>query len=251
LILGLWALDTKRWVLLGIVCPLVVASRSANAIFALGFFMCAVFLGQKKGLIRFLRGALLPTFLLLAYWNFVLLTGLPPDISSESGRFSLANLLPHVLANLISPYRGIVFFSPVSLFAFWGVYLSYQKNPAWPERLKILILAGCSVTSFLVLSSYAAWTGGFSFGPRYLMEGFTVLFTFLPAVVEKVEKEKVLRTVWWMAVFFSIAIQSLGAYGTWRWDDLAEKTKPTPTWKWISHPVGYILGGVKNAKIVD
>lgn len=64
---------------------------------------------------------------------------------------------------LVYPERGLFFYYPILILSFIGLFYMYKKYKL--EAIIILIIF-ISVVSFFSLSN--TWSGGFSFGPRYL-----------------------------------------------------------------------------------
>ena len=71
-----------------------------------------------------------------------------------------------IIGLLISPSRGIFFIMPVLLFSFWGIVKMILRQQ---QRREGLLIVSVSVLSFLFISGFYAWHGGWTFGPRYLV----------------------------------------------------------------------------------
>jgi hypothetical protein len=70
----------------------------------------------------------------------------------------------NIFRHLLSPYRGIIIYSPILVFFFFSIYKYYKKNK---ELFNFSIL-----TFFFYLISisfHSYWFGGSSFGSRYLL----------------------------------------------------------------------------------
>lgn len=68
-----------------------------------------------------------------------------------------------ILGLLISPGRGLLWYSPVVILAFVGFRNALKKNRL--EALLIVVL----LSGFLLIHSGSWWVGGWSWGPRYLL----------------------------------------------------------------------------------
>ena len=73
---------------------------------------------------------------------------------------------------IISPYRGLLWFSPILLLTPIALYLLWRNRKTKKVALMIILLAAYYL---LVNSAYHYWHGGFSTGPRHL----TPIISFL------------------------------------------------------------------------
>ncbi|HSS76277.1 MAG TPA: hypothetical protein VLV54_05985 [Thermoanaerobaculia bacterium] len=81
----------------------------------------------------------------------------------------------HLAALLVSPYRGVLFYSPILVAAIVGVFAARRgSNSSTPRLLGLGALAVLGVT-LLMLGGFRYWAGGFSWGPRFFA-GLHVLF---------------------------------------------------------------------------
>lgn len=80
---------------------------------------------------------------------------------------------------LFSPWRGIFFGSPFLLLSIPGLRLLWREG-AGGKRLAALCLCACGAY-LLFNSSYGAWSGGASYGPRFLVP--VIPFFVVPAAV--------------------------------------------------------------------
>ena len=64
---------------------------------------------------------------------------------------------------LWSEYRGLMFWSPILLLAVPGIVQLYRAD----RSIAMMIIAACVLT-FLEVAAFYNWSGGNSFGPRYL-----------------------------------------------------------------------------------
>lgn len=77
----------------------------------------------------------------------------------------------------LGPYRGVFLISPFLLLSLYGLWALARRG----QRAECWLIAGTSLTYFIVNASYFAWEGGYSLGPRLLVP---VLPLFaLPAVL--------------------------------------------------------------------
>ena len=111
--------------------------------------------------IGFLVG-LVPTILYnwILFGNPLLFPNLAGGVIDTIPKFSLANLLSHLYYYVAAPATSLIFFSPVLVFGFLGLFYL-------PKRLRTLSLA---VIIFHILHISSQWTyGGYEYGPRYFL----------------------------------------------------------------------------------
>ncbi|HEY2343240.1 MAG TPA: hypothetical protein VGH90_09440, partial [Chthoniobacteraceae bacterium] len=73
---------------------------------------------------------------------------------------------PYVISYLlVSPIRGLLFFSPVLILSIYGFVVWFRQKLA-PEALLCLAMAGWF---FFIIACFNGYHGGFSAGPRYLI----------------------------------------------------------------------------------
>jgi hypothetical protein len=67
---------------------------------------------------------------------------------------------------LFSPSRGLFFIMPVLLLSLWGIahMIGREQRPR-----EAILIAAAATGSFLFISGFYAWHGGWTFGPRYLV----------------------------------------------------------------------------------
>jgi hypothetical protein len=70
------------------------------------------------------------------------------------------------LGLLLSPSRGIIIFSPVVLLILPGIRRSLRAH----TNLRLGWLLAASGGMFILYGGYSVWWGGFTFGPRYMLD---------------------------------------------------------------------------------
>jgi hypothetical protein len=229
----------KKWGWLGFFSVLAVAARSTNGIFAVAFLLIGFSQGGRGAFFRIVKGGCLPAILLMTYWWNVLGQGVPGDLMRHGPSFSF---YPHgdvVAAMLVSPFRGILLYVPIVVFCLCGVWRAYQQG-AIPARVAVCFL-GAVAASFWLFQSFSTWEGGSSVGTRFLFEGLTLLFYFLPFCDGGLSSSFFIRWGWRLAIGISLVSHIVPAYRRWEWQTVAEKTFPQSVWKWDSHPVVFEL----------
>jgi hypothetical protein len=95
--------------------------------------------------------------------------------------FQLAGYGSHLAALLASPYRGLLFYSPILLAAIAGLCLLR------PGTERLLALCGLAVltTALFFFASFQFWTGGHAWGPRFLTSPQVLMAPALAALFER------------------------------------------------------------------
>lgn len=105
-----------------------------------------------------------------------------------------STFLEALVANLISPSRGLFVFSPVLLFSIYGIYKSF-KNPK--NHFLNFCLSISILIHWIAISKFSHWWGGLSYGPRFfcdLMPFFALLL--VPFMKDYFESAKGKRVIW-------------------------------------------------------
>lgn len=126
---------------------------------------------RRRALLGFALGASLPVAAALAYNHYYYRTVV--------GGYSLvaANLQPRVVLQglaglLLSPNRGLLAFSPAALLGLWGLAAAFRR---WRGELLLATFGAAAALDVLLHASTTTWSGGGSFGPRYLTEALPIL----------------------------------------------------------------------------
>lgn len=142
------------------------------------------------------------------------------SLGGLEGRFDLMALPAQAIYNLFSLYRGLLILSPVLIFGFYGLYLMISKyRNLRPDALFFLALF---LTIFLPYSAWSQWTGGASYGPRFLVTSLPYLVIPMCIVfaiwkgseIRRGIKSAVASTVLYALFGISMFTQGIGALTT-------------------------------------
>ena len=133
---------------------------------------------------------------------------------------------------LVSPNRGLLIYTPWTLFAIWGGARIWKENLfGWGRYL----LPGM-VAVYIVHAQLGLWWGGGCFGPRYLTDLLPLLAFFLVPVWSRIRASYVALAFFALCVAASFWVQIVGAYyyPNGNWDSLpaAVEADPTRVWDW-------------------
>jgi hypothetical protein len=127
-----------------------------------------------------------------------------------------------LLGLLVSPNRGLLVFSPVLGFAFWGGARAWMRSTWSPltDAQGLARLAGVGfIVVLLVYSKYLVWWGGNAYGPRYLTDvmplaAVMLAYGFAESGRTATDRNPAGPSRWFFAILFSysVFIQAVGAF---------------------------------------
>lgn len=109
---------------------------------------------------------------------------------------------------MFSPSRGLLVYSPVFMFSFLGIIYTWRRRNNLLQRyLSIAFL------SLLVIAcKWFSWWGGHTFGYRPIVDTMVFLCIFFIPIFERINKNKILKSIFVILVLFSFCIQLIGAF---------------------------------------
>lgn len=216
----------------GFALSLAVASRPTAALFLLAGLVAtvAVARGRWLGHAAVFCIAAVPLIAFTAgvnWYYFGRLGGGYAKLTQTSFHFGLEGMF----GLLVSPNRGLLIFTPIALLGILGL----ARQVVARERGDPVLLAfgAACLAHFFVMGSFYNWPGGWSFGPRYLVDILPILglaavdvWTGLPRAAHGVA---VIALVW------SLFVQWNGAfcYPASRWDRrILTRDPKAAAWNW-------------------
>lgn len=136
---------------------------------------------------------------------------LNPDNQEKSSTafFESRDILNGVYLHVLSPDRGIVYFTPIILIGIFGIYLlNKSKNEYFPVFIGII---------FADLVLYSMWGdpwGGWAFGSRYLIPAYSILAIFIGVALSEFRRKWLFLIVFYPLLVYSILVNTLGALTT-------------------------------------
>lgn len=196
-----------RLLLLGLLAGLLTANRPQNLFYSAAL-LGIVFARHRRRVWIFLVPAAAVAALLVAYnlTYFSTAFGGYADYRTPQGeglRPSWPD--PEALAGLLVSNRGLLTFCPFFLALFLAPAGERRQRQ---ERLAWGLAFGATV---LLFAAFPGWSGGHTYGPRYLSDGLPLLAVALAPAVDR------LRSGWnrallATAIAYSIALQAIGAF---------------------------------------
>lgn len=142
------------------------------------------------------------------------------------------------VTHLLSPNRGIFFYTPMLIFALYALSVNPISNPL----LVCLIVAALSIIT--IFSYWSNWWGGVSYGYRIISDA--VPFLFLVIIVEwrRIWSSKLKKVLFSIFLAWSIFVQFTGAFGNdtgWYDKSRFKNNGVMAAWEFNNTQIGYIL----------
>ncbi len=213
----------------GLPLALMVAARHSDVVLA-GVLSIAVAIRWPRRFPLFVLCAAPVAGLVLAYnaWAF----GSPAahGFSGSASRFSEAWGVGQA-GLLVSPGRGLLWYTPVAAIAVLGIVRSFRFGERWLASS----LGAAALAHLVFMGKWGEWHGGESWGPRLLTDALPLLFLFLPEGMEALPRLTAILGA------LSIAVQALGAFAyDYRWERLyqrADEDKTAALWDPARSPI--------------
>jgi hypothetical protein len=212
----------RNAVLCGLAFACAVACRptSVVVVFAVGVYLLVA---KRRLVLPYVLGAL-PIALLLAGHNayyfgspFTFGQGLAgTDValfktgSAELWRrpFVDASFWVAAAGLLVSPSRGLLVYSPIMIFAFWGLAVVWRRKEYSAFRPLTVALVGLLGIAFC----WFDWWGGWAYGYRPIVDTMPIFALLLIPVADAVFRRRWLAGVAAVLLVWSIGVQILGAW---------------------------------------
>jgi hypothetical protein len=235
----------------GVFCGLLPGVRSTSALYAVAAIAYALFAYRKEALYLFLG---LPSALISASWNIYyfgfsfskLFIGGYTRFGSETESFTtsyyswtIQQFTEGFFGLLISPSRGLLVFTPVSLLALPGASQLWRWRTGKDEKL-FLCLTLAAVLIFLQYCFFKIWTGGSCYGPRYMTDTLPII-CFLISYCLAHWAEQWHQSKRWinlklgilaLLILCSTFPQVVGAFGSTSWDSIPPVSHGDRIWRW-------------------
>ncbi len=223
-------------IIFGAWCGAVVNTKSVLLLSVLGLFAVVVWLLRRKQqpLRRWCVGVLvggLP-FLILFGWYNTARWGAP--WSTGYGE-TLGMMSEHpwagLLGLLVSPGKGLLWFSPAVIVAVVGLHRMAQR-----QGDVVLMITATVVPPLLFYSCFLSWSGDYAWGPRYLVFAMAPLYLGVAYYFDSQHCRAPARLARWLVrgiIAVSVVIQLLGASVFWdHWIRIARKANI----EWLGEP---------------
>lgn len=132
----------------------------------------------------------------------------PQQAFAYGVHFYLAYTAIHVLYYLVSPYRGILLYSPVLILGFYGLYRMLRTRSSRADAILFLSLFFLIVIFY---SSWQDWDGAGGFGPRFLTLGLPFLVIPISFLLSEKSMSMSLRYTFVGLFVVSSLLEGMGA----------------------------------------
>lgn len=234
---ALWLLTWPQrpaWTLAGagLLLSMAVAIRPTAGILWVAGLACAL-VGEGTFPARIGRslvflGAGIPVFALSLAYNWHYYQTPLGGYALMSGGLAPRRVLQGVVGLLLSPNRGLLIFTPIALLGIFGLV-----RAAWPGKCPVLVPFGFAAVAHLALvGSYLEWGGGWSFGPRYLVDILPILGLAGAQMWPRLKPAG--KRLMWGALLWSVLVQLNGAvcYPASQWNLRMQGRIEQAAWEW-------------------
>jgi hypothetical protein len=212
------AADRRYAILCGLALAAAVVCRPTTAplVVTVGIYLL---LADRPSLWRFVLGGLPFAVFLFAYntyyfgapWDFGQLASGAAVAEQKTGSENVwqIEIWRNAAGLLISPSRGLLIYSPVMAFAFWGAMLLWRDDRlAWLKPVPAAVLL-----MWLIAFGWFSWWGGWTFAYRPIVDTMPLLAVLLiPAIDAMRDRRYLLRWVFGTLLVWSIGVQVIGAF---------------------------------------
>lgn len=229
LALGTWAMLRRQrpsaalWAGLGFAMAFLCRPTAAVMALVMGGYILKT---DRRAFLRFALGAL-PVVALFVVYNLHFF-GRPVALGQLGERHAVLLAIPqmamaaerpvtqlfgrHVLeglaGSLFSPSRGLLIFSPIVVFAFWGLGRAWRD----PEHASLRPVGVAALANILVAAAWYGWWGGWCYGYRLLIDSVTMLAFVAIPVAERIRRQRWLRITCAAGALWSVLVQAVGAF---------------------------------------
>lgn len=134
-----------------------------------------------------------------------------PLTQAELVPFKTRNELNSLYILFLSNERAWIFYSPVVLLGFVGLFLAYRRNETRTAAFLVVSVIAMNVTVYAMFGD--PW-GGWSFGPRYLIPSAALASSGIGYLLWRLRKNILFMTGFILVLLYSIAVSLLGALTT-------------------------------------
>ncbi len=147
-------------------------------------------------------------------------------------RLSFPSFINALIGNLFSPNRGLFVFMPWALFSMYGIWLSIRTRIDPFYRLIAIIF----LLHLIIVSSFPHWWGGWSYGPRLLVETMPLLvLLLLPFLSSQIWRRRSVKLFFITALVFSLFVQIGGlteSAAEWNGTPINVDKNSSRIWNW-------------------
>ncbi len=220
-----------------------VITRPVDALIAapLGLY---VLVSYRREIWKFIAAAIAP--LLFQLWYNAAYFGTPFRVQFFTqpasvggqrvplGGFWATSLAHGLAAVVLSPGRGLLFYSPIFILSLAGLALAWRRN----GEVLLRYLGVGAILSILIVAKWHKTSGGESFGPRLLADLTPIMAFALFPLADSIRNRRALAIAFAVLGAWSITANAFGAFISYRgWNSWALNDADTRLWLWSDNPV--------------
>jgi hypothetical protein len=238
------ARDEARWAgYAGLPLAFEVITRPADALIAapLGLY---VVISYRREIWTFIAAAIPP--ILFQLWYSATYFGTPFRVqffgqpqaaggqaSAPAGLWNTP-ILDGLAVVVLSPGRGLLFYSPIIILSFAGLALAWRKK----GDVLLRYLGVGAILSIMLVARWHKTSGGESFGPRLLADLTPIMAFALIPLADSIRNRRMLAAAFAALAAWSIAANASGAFISYRaWNNWALNDADRRLWLWGDNPV--------------
>jgi len=144
---------------------------------------------------------------------------------------------------LLSPSRGLFVYSPVMALALVGAVMAWKS----PRAFAMLIpLQAAVVLEVMVSAKHYDWWGGWTYGPRRLVDTGVFLTLLMIPVIARVVRVRWMCAGFGVLLLYSVSVQVIGAWSNYLggWENKGGMNIDKPEhrhrlWSWSDTQIGF------------
>lgn len=164
-----------------------------------------ILIWQRKYFFRYLFYSL-PVSVFFIIYNFSVYHKIISPYYQPQRIAVSSNFFEGLVGTLLSPSRGLFIFTPIFLLSLYGMYWKWKSSLF---EIFDYILLCTLMLHWLVISSFPAWWGGGSYGPRLFSDTIPFFVYFLIPYIQYIAKSQGLRKYAIVSVFIIFLLISL------------------------------------------
>lgn len=238
------ARDDARWAgYAGLPLAFEVITRPADVLITAPLFVYVLF-SFRSEIWTFIAAGLAP--ILFQLWYNAVYFGTPFRLeffttpqtaggqSAGASGFLATPLAQGLALAVISPGRGLLFYSPIFIFSFAILALAWRRNG---DALLRYLGVG-AVLSIILVARWHKAAGGESFGPRLLADLAPIMAFALYPLADSIRHRRSLAAAFGVLAAWSITANASGAFISYRaWNIWALNDAGSRLWLWGDNPV--------------